>query len=133
MSNNFFFPNLDLSYHDYSFFWINILMMFLVFILLFIYSSASVSLGFKASNLTNRGIVKNKTYSLIRHPAYSTKVLMWWFMIIPIINLQILFSMLVLSFVYYMRAITEERHLSQDPDYLEYCKKVKSRFIPGIW
>ena len=40
---------------------------------------------------------------------------------------------IVWTFIYYMRAMTEERHLSLDPDYREYCKKVKYRFIPKVW
>jgi protein-S-isoprenylcysteine O-methyltransferase Ste14 len=32
-----------------------------------------------------------------------------------------------------MRAITEERHLSQDPDYIQYKKDVPYRFIPKVW
>jgi len=32
--------------------------------------------------------------------------------------------------IYYMRAMTEEKHLEIDPDYLEYKKKVKYKFIP---
>ncbi len=38
-----------------------------------VYSWASIALGFKASNLTNRGIVSRGPYSLIRHPAYTAK------------------------------------------------------------
>jgi protein-S-isoprenylcysteine O-methyltransferase Ste14 len=67
-----------------------------VVLLVGVYASASVALGFKASNLTNRGIVS-----------------LW-------------------SFIYFMRAITEERHLNKDSDYQRYCKKVKYRFIPGV-
>jgi len=36
------------------------------------------------------------------------------------------------SSIYYVRAITEEPHLSLDPDYVKYCKHVKYRFIPGV-
>jgi hypothetical protein len=32
-----------------------------------------------------------------------------------------------------MRAITEENHLSSDKDYIEYKKKVKWKFIPGVF
>jgi protein-S-isoprenylcysteine O-methyltransferase Ste14 len=37
------------------------------------------------------------------------------------------------SFIYFLRAVTEERHLSSDPDYLAYCKRVPYRFIPGVF
>jgi protein-S-isoprenylcysteine O-methyltransferase Ste14 len=37
------------------------------------------------------------------------------------------------AFIYYLRAMTEEAHLSADPDYVAYKKEVKYKFIPGIW
>ncbi len=40
--------------------------------------------------------------------------------------------MLIMSGIYYARAITEERHLSRDPEYQLYMKKVPYRFIPGV-
>ena len=50
----------------------------LVLLLMFIYAAASVALGAKASNLTNRGIVQRWPYSFVRHPAYISKNLAWW-------------------------------------------------------
>jgi protein-S-isoprenylcysteine O-methyltransferase Ste14 len=37
------------------------------------------------------------------------------------------------SFIYFLRAITEERHLSNDPEYVAYAQKVRYRFIPGVF
>ena len=51
--------------------------------LMAIYSWASVALGFKASNLTNRGIVSRGPYSVVRHPAYACKNLAWWIGALP--------------------------------------------------
>lgn len=104
-----------------------------VLILLGIYASASVALGAKASNLTNRGIVSRGPYRWVRHPAYTAKNLAWWVTIIPVFSLSALLSMAVWSSVYFMRAITEERHLLRDPEYQAYVKKVRFRFIPGVW
>jgi protein-S-isoprenylcysteine O-methyltransferase Ste14 len=103
-----------------------------VVLLVGVYASASVALGFKASNLTNRGIVSRGPYSLIRHPAYSAKNLAWWLSIIPVFSFKAALSMALWSFIYFMRAITEERHLNKYSDYQRYCKKVKYRFIPGV-
>ena len=100
-----------------------------------VYVWASVALGFKASNLTNRGIVAKGPYKYVRHPAYASKNLSWWIMAIPFIISQgavAVLGMAIVTFGYFLRALTEERHLSMDPDYVEYCKKVKYMFIPGI-
>ena len=101
-----------------------------------IYVWASIALGFKASNLTNRGIVSSGPYKYIRHPAYSAKNLSWWLMAIPAIKIYgfiAIFSLAGWSFIYFLRALTEERHLMHDPDYITYIGKVKYMFIPGVF
>jgi len=103
-----------------------------------IYVWASISLGAKCSNLTNRGIVSRGAYAIVRHPAYISKNLSWLIMGLPLIfdghtvHLAPLISILAWMFVYFLRAITEERHLMTDPDYQAYCTKVKYRFIPYL-
>lgn len=107
----------------------------LLLLLLLGYVAATVSLGTKCSNLTNRGIVTKGAYAIVRHPAYICKNLFWWVVLIPAMpNTPLAISgMLFWSLIYYFRAITEERHLIKDPDYLAYCKKVKWRFVPGLF
>jgi protein-S-isoprenylcysteine O-methyltransferase Ste14 len=102
-------------------------------ILISVYVWASVALGTKASNLTNRGIVSKGPYAIVRHPAYISKNLAWWASVIPLGSILAVLSMAGWSLIYHLRAITEERHLRKDPDYVEYCKKVKYRYIPGIY
>ena len=114
-----------------------------------IYVAASAALGTKGSNLTNRGTVTCFPYNIVRHPAYICKNTFW---IITTLTMFIVdftkpgfdfgdyFSKLFLAvtsligwaLIYYFRAVTEERHLIQDPEYRAYTKKVKYRFIPGI-
>jgi protein-S-isoprenylcysteine O-methyltransferase Ste14 len=103
-----------------------------------IYFWGALSLGAKCSNLTNRGVVMTGAFSLVRHPAYAAKNLAWWLGLLPaLLNrtliIPALLSMAFWSFIYFLRAITEERHLMTDPDYQEYCKKVRYRFIPGVF
>lgn len=95
------------------------------------FTLASVNLGFKASNLTNRGIVAHGLYRYVRHPAYSIKALIW---IIQGVFFGYYTSGILLAFicVYVLRALTEERHLSQDPDYIAYRQQVPWRFIPKV-
>jgi protein-S-isoprenylcysteine O-methyltransferase Ste14 len=112
--------------------------------LMVVYSCASVALGFKASNLTNRGIVARWPYSLVRHPAYVAKNLAWWIGALPTLYVLwslhnvagLLYALLSLSgwsMIYALRAITEERHLLlADNGYSEYMTRVRWRFIPGV-
>lgn len=105
----------------------------LVLVLFAVNMLASMALGAKASNLTNRGIVGRGPYAWVRHPAYASKNIAWWLTLIPVFSLAAVVSMVIWSFVYYLRSITEERHLLRDPDYQEYVKKVRYRFVPGVW
>jgi protein-S-isoprenylcysteine O-methyltransferase Ste14 len=109
-----------------------------------IYSWASIALGFKASNLTNRGIVSHGTYARVRHPAYAAKNLAWWIGALPTLGLALasgnvrafLFGLLALSgwtLIYVLRALTEERHLLMGNNgYAQYMQRVRWRFIPRL-
>ncbi len=112
--------------------------------------SASLALFTRASNLTNRGIVTWGPYRIVRHPGYASKNIYWLLTFIPsfIPNTAAAnFSwsgyatyciMTIIGFIgwaslYFFRGITEERLLMRDPDYVEYCKKVKYHFIPFVY
>lgn len=122
---------------------IHIVMNLLFLVLMGIYTAASVALNFKASNLTHRGIVSCWPYSLIRHPAYTCKTMAWWIGAVPAMMMAldkslwdvvlVLSSILGWTFIYILRALTEEEHLSKvDGEYDQYCAKVRYRFIPGV-
>ncbi len=99
----------------------------IIVVSLVIYSSASVCFGTRWSNLTFRGLMCNGPYRICKHPAYFFKNLSWWMIGIPFVMegtfadmiKQCLFAAGV-SFVYYQRAVTEERHLSRYPEYRAY-------------
>jgi protein-S-isoprenylcysteine O-methyltransferase Ste14 len=114
-----------------------------ILLLMGVYSWASVALGFRASNLTNRGIVSSGPYRFVRHPAYVAKNTAWWIGAFPTFIIAFnnglregLYAVAVTagwSFIYFMRAITEERHLRlANNGYAEYARKVRWRFIPGL-
>lgn len=116
----------------------------LILVLMGIYSWASISLWLKASNLTNRGIVTKWPYRFVRHPAYISKNLAWWIGGLPILitslqgeNYALFFSVILSlscwTFLYFMRAVTEEKHLSKDSDYKKYKEQVRYRFIPWVF
>ncbi len=112
--------------------------------------SSSLFLFTRASNLTNRGIVKIGPYAVVRHPGYIAKNLFWLTTLIPLFfaNPQMpdsswgthamvcgmtLLGLLAWAGIYFLRAITEEQFLSKDPDYVAYCRKVRYRFIPWVY
>jgi protein-S-isoprenylcysteine O-methyltransferase Ste14 len=94
-----------------------------------IYAWATVAFGFRFSNLTHRGILTNGPYAWSKHPAYLSKNLFWWFAVLPFLAtthsltdaIRNTAVMAMVSGVYYWRARTEERHLSEDPDYRDYA------------
>jgi len=99
-----------------------------------VYVWATVALGVKFSNLSNRGIVSKGPYRFIRHPAYAAKNFAWWLEYLPSLsNISTAVFLLAWNFIYYLRAVTEERHLMQDIDYQQYAKKVRYRFIPFVF
>ncbi len=124
--------------------WFHLFFNFTLLICMGFYSWASFSLGWKASNLTNRGIVKKWPYRFVRHPAYIAKNTAWWIGTLPMLVqsfsqanwklfIIIIASMSFWTFLYFMRAMTEERHLLRDPDYQKYKKEVPYRFIPKVY
>lgn len=106
----------------------------IVIILLYmIFVWGTVALGVKFSNLSNKGIVARGPYKHIRHPAYASKNVAWWFE-----HLQYMkgghniLPLICWNTIYTLRALTEERNLMRDPEYRAYAKKMKYRFIPGV-
>ncbi|MEO5359852.1 MAG: isoprenylcysteine carboxylmethyltransferase family protein [Nitrospirota bacterium] len=111
--------------------WVVNIIIGLITILWGIFAWASITLGAKSSNLTNRGIVKHGPYKYVRHPAYTAKIIVWFLQ--GIFLSQYSFGILLgFTLIYVLRAITEERHLSLDENYLDYKKSVKWKFIPKI-
>jgi protein-S-isoprenylcysteine O-methyltransferase Ste14 len=113
-------------------------------VLMAIYASASAALGLKASNLTHRGIISRGPYAIVRHPAYTCKNIAWWIGSVPltitgfqqsfVTGLMTAGSVVAWTFLYGLRALTEEDHLRKvDGEYAAYAAKVRYRFIPGVY
>jgi protein-S-isoprenylcysteine O-methyltransferase Ste14 len=107
-----------------------------------VYTWASLAMGLRASNLTNRGIVTTGPYRFMRHPAYVAKNVSWWIGATPLVLklgctnpwglVPVFLGTAAWSAIYVLRAFTEERHLGSDPDYAAYRSRVRWRFIPGL-
>jgi steroid 5-alpha reductase family enzyme len=103
-----------------------------------VYAYATIPFGLRFSNLTHRGILANGPYRFCKNPAYVSKNLSWWMIFIPFIasseadgydSIRRCILLLGLNFIYFMRARTEEKHLSKDPVYIEYATKMNRRSI----
>lgn len=110
-----------------------------------VYVWATVVFGPRFSNLTHRGIVTCGPYRWMKHPAYVSKNLSWWMISVPFLSSAgpreaIIHSLGLfgVNLIYATRAFTEERHLSWDPVYRQYCRWVEqnglfNRFRVSRW
>ncbi|WP_236250614.1 isoprenylcysteine carboxylmethyltransferase family protein [Microbulbifer sp. ALW1] len=105
-----------------------------ILLLIAIYVWASIPFGIRFSNLTHRGILTNGPYRYTKHPAYISKNLSWWMISMPFMvsatvpeALRHSLLLLMVNFIYFMRARTEERHLSWDPTYVAYANYIAER------
>jgi protein-S-isoprenylcysteine O-methyltransferase Ste14 len=95
--------------------------------------------GLRFSNLTNRGIITSGGFRWIKHPSYISKNLFWWLIYIPFVtygppreavkNCAIL---LLINGIYYCRAKSEEKHLSENPKYIAYSKWIDQHGLLAI-
>ena len=99
----------------------------LILFFLMIYVWATVQFGIRASNLTHRGILTNGPYRWSKHPAYLSKCISWWLISLPFLAgpptteaIRLTILLIGLNLIYFARAKTEERHLSNDPIYEKY-------------
>jgi len=100
----------------------------LISLLNLIYLWSTITFGVRFSNLTHRGILTNGPYRFTKHPAYIAKNLSWWLIAVPFLPIhgwdmavKQCAMLLGLNLIYYLRARTEERHLSWDKTYVSYA------------
>jgi len=101
-----------------------------------VYTAASVAFGLRFSNLTHRGIITNGPYRYTKHPAYVAKNISWWMIAMPFLSntgtgdaVRGSLLLLGLNGIYFLRARTEERHLSKDPVYVHYALAMNERSV----
>ncbi|WP_299776371.1 isoprenylcysteine carboxylmethyltransferase family protein [uncultured Pseudoteredinibacter sp.] len=104
-----------------------------------VYTMSTVAFGLRFSNLTNRGIITAGPYRYLKHPAYVCKNLSWWLISVPFVVVsdvesatKCCLALAMLNGIYYLRAKTEEQHLSSDPVYLQYKKAIHNRWNGGL-
>lgn len=101
-----------------------------------VYALSSVALGSRVSNLTYRGVITSGPYRYTKHPAFLCKVTSWWLISMPFLNIESpaialkhTLALCVISFIYFMRAKTEENHLSNYPEYVEYANWINKHGV----
>lgn len=79
-----------------------------------------------------RTIKTGGAYGIVRHPMYVTDTILRtsFILVNPSVYNLVLYVAATACYVY--RAVLEERFLSGLPEYREYMRKVRHRFIPGI-
>ena len=107
----------------------------MIILLEFLYAIATISAGIRFSNVTYRGLWNTGLYRYTKHPAYVFKNLSWWFIALPFIRANGLYAfkccclLFGVNIIYYLRAKTEERHLSHYPEYVAYASEMNKRSI----
>jgi hypothetical protein len=108
-----------------------------------VYLWATLCFAARFSNLTHRGIITNGAYRFSKHPAYIAKNLSWWLIAVPFLaeggwwdGMLRCLMLLGVNALYWLRARTEERHLSADPVYVQYALWMEQhgllRWLPGL-
>jgi protein-S-isoprenylcysteine O-methyltransferase Ste14 len=95
-----------------------------------------MSLGPSGVNITFKKLQDRGPYGIIRHPGTVCKLMFWWlqsFLYIKFWSVEIIFGQLMWNTIYVLRALSEERHLLHFPEYRDYTKRVRYRFIPGVF
>ena len=106
-----------------------------IILLELLYALATVAGGIRFSNLTYRGLWNTGPYRWTKHPAYVFKNLSWWLVSVPFLGnsweaaVKRSLLLLGLNVIYYLRARTEERHLSRYPEYVAYALEMNERSI----
>jgi protein-S-isoprenylcysteine O-methyltransferase Ste14 len=100
----------------------------IIMVLLCVFAWSTMTFGCRFSNLTHRGILTNGPYRWCKHPAYVSKVLSYWLITLPFIAstglgdaIRGCLMLALVGGIYFVRARTEERHLSRDPTYVAYA------------
>lgn len=101
-----------------------------------VYALSTVAFGYRFSNLTFRGLITSGPYRYTKHPAYLGKVLAWWLIYVPFfstegpwIAVKNSLFLVIISLVYYLRARTEENHLSNYPEYVKYAEWINTHGV----
>jgi|SRR6185437_3132469 len=93
--------------------------------------------SYAASTITveaGQPVISTGLYATVRHPMYSAALVMTVFTPLALGSSWALLLVILLIPVLAWRLLDEERFLARElPGYVEYCRKVRYRLVPGIW
>jgi len=82
------------------------------------------------------GIITGGPYRLTKHPSYVFKNLGWWLLNVPFLStagagtaIKYTLAMLGVNALYFVRAKSEEMHLSEDPTYVAYAEWINEHGV----
>jgi isoprenylcysteine carboxyl methyltransferase (ICMT) family protein YpbQ len=91
-------------------------------------SLGTLTFGMRFSNLTYRGLITTGQFRFTKHPQYISKIFNRFLVFMPFLShagvwgacrTVVLFT--VIPLIYFLRARTEENHLSRYPEYVQYA------------
>jgi protein-S-isoprenylcysteine O-methyltransferase Ste14 len=88
------------------------------------------SFGFVAAD---RGLKTRGPYALVRHPVYSSYLLIQCGYVLQAVSLRNIVVLLAATSFNVGRAVAEEGLLSRSPAYRAYCARVRWRIVPYVW
>lgn len=81
----------------------------------------------------NRNIISHGTYRVVRHPLYLSEIIFYTGFFIGNISFRNSLLIVLILAGQLFRSLSEEKLLSADMEYTEYKRRVRFRFIPGIF
>jgi protein-S-isoprenylcysteine O-methyltransferase Ste14/uncharacterized membrane protein (UPF0127 family) len=81
----------------------------------------------------NRSVVRRGAYRFVRHPLYMSELIFYFGFVSANATAANLSLVLFITAGQLWRSVAEEKVLSLDPAYRAYRKKVRFRFVPGLY
>jgi protein-S-isoprenylcysteine O-methyltransferase Ste14 len=79
-----------------------------------------------------RTVVRSGAYAYVRHPIYTGLFLAWLSLALRLYSSANVAIFLTIYALFVIKSIVEEGFLRQDPEYAQYMRHVRYRFIPGL-
>lgn len=94
---------------------------------------ARVSLGKNIGFVpAQRQLVSSGAYRLVRHPIYTGLFLSLTGFVLRAYSVSNLLAAGTVIALFMIKSVVEERFLGQDPEYGEYLRRVRWRWVPGV-